>query len=663
MLNYLDVINEVGTVYLSSNTLEEADALHAALTRLQREVLLGSPNPENKKKAESLRWRALAKLCAIRYFCGGYLEENWTDLKACLDRGDAALLQLAIPRVTQTYQRLREVATVVHEVMQSAAEMILQVRDDEGRLATSSVELLLATRDAFEKKAERVRALGDTSALFDVASLYGIAAQTLNPAALALADLTEVTSWAEKMLYQLKEKETESFFRDFTSPLENEEGAKRFTFYQSFESRAGMTAKTVVLSSPLWDEVVLFVRGCVKDGSQGFLVMRASGFAGKTRGFLDLLLETLTKKGSNLLVSGLSDYRDDNKPYLLEQLMRYSVTGPNVFLVDQKGDGALYAECYDIAKRAEGLCGMDVSYKYLLLPSYREVVDELTERNLLDGEEYDELRRDMAFMGYVGLNEILARVAHGKRWKDVAKEISRAHAAESLIYRANIPTLDQFLDAGWQVCDTARSKEKPKKEFDYDTIRVANPENIRIILEQPISLFAKCGMVARYCMLCGDDVSVWADLSTEQKGERLTDASRLVAFLLNNQYSPEVRVVPEEEWTDPKAGGLCCDGGKRILYREKSCKNYTWTVKAVCHECYHGFQHTLENCGWFPWHWEELGVTKNHVNEWKYNTANYRSIGKGYVVYMIQTIEADARTFEEDCFQQSEDVYRTIDLR
>jgi hypothetical protein len=106
---------------------------------------------------------------------------------------------------------------------------------------------------------------------------------------------------------------------------------------------------------------------------------------------------------------------------------------------------------------------------------------------------------------------------------------------------------------------------------------------------------------------------------------------------------------------------LCCAGGKLIKYREKCVEDYEFTVKMICHECFHGFQNYAIDVQYAQWFWDDLGVTIGRVEQWRKNFSMY--CGKtNSLAYKVEIVECDANAFAEDCFRQGEEVWSAIDF-
>ena len=148
----------------------------------------------------------------------------------------------------------------------------------------------------------------------------------------------------------------------------------------------------------------------------------------------------------------------------------------------------------------------------------------------------------------------------------------------------------------------------------------------------------------------------------EVKTERIAEATKLVMRTLGIETVPKVEIV---ENVAGGAVGLCCDGGKRVLYKESHIGNLSGIANTVCHECYHAFQHFCIQAGWQEWYLSELFVTKGRIAEWQYNFSNYVTNSKGYSTYAVQIVESDARAFANDClgkYGSSDVILNAIDL-
>lgn len=654
MLQYEERIAHCHTFYCASCDKEQLEQLLPVLREME----------EKESVLAKIRIAAKALLCCIKakvlllsYCESDYAKEAYETLFAFLEE---ALISLADSSAVVTVRRLtvlKQAVVAFEDIMQDAVELVLLVRDENGVRSTSSVELMEQVLDKFLAKKQIADELPGVAAIFEEPAF-----KMDDPFAFVRGEIDEFVEWSKGELADMKTVSTEAFFAAHVSELQEIEDAGELKLSPSLYLCNEGEARTVVLSSPFLDEVTLFARAYSQKFGNSFLALDAAGFADCRPEFIGAVFSTLAAKGKDCLITGLCNYRSDNVFSLYEAIVRYTVAGHIALLHDTKGDRALYDAIYGYIKDQPGFSVMQVSYRFLRLPSFREFCEELEERGIVKETEYAELRENYAFAGYVGLNRIIYYAAAGRPWGDRIRELSLKHERLAQEYLRNVPTQEQLLDSAWRSLGLVRDGQKPKREFDYDTVRSANPANIKKILEADIDFFAKCGLIVKYCTLHGDDLSVWETLDAEELSIRMTEATQLISYLLQNQYSPIVEVVPDEEWTVKRAGGLCCDGGKLIKYKAAACRDYAWAIDAVCHECYHGFQHTLVSNGHLLWHWEELGVTENRVKEWHYNFDHYRDITAVVINYMVQVVEADARTFAADCMDKSARIYNAIDL-
>jgi len=637
-----------GTYHFSQDVNQLTDGVN----RLNDIILNQQPRQNFKQKAEALSYRLNAKICAIKYFDGGYLEEDYIALKETLTDLVAKSEQNGYAKTTELLQAVLSVAGVVRIAMEGAESEIYRVQDEEGNPTTTDKAELKAFAENFRRRASCLDALPDT------ANLFGERVKMKDVKACAVQDLLGFALWAEKAIEDQECRISEEFFKENLSALDDQSGLKFFDYFPAVPDKEKNTARTLVIMSPFDDEIILFARAVAKEKAIKFFIFNAQAFINQNEDAVCAIFKGLKARNVNLIIDGLSEYNAQNKRTIIENALLYSKSHGEVILIDNKGDKNVYDLAYEICKENEALSTTDVLYKYLTMPNYNFVVSELEERGMINGGEYSYVQNNLAFMGYVGLNTACSLFVQGREWKDTAKEISIAHESDCQTYLRRLPSQSQLIDIGWKRLQTGRNVVDKKGEFDYDSIKDVNVKNIKKILEHNSTLFAKCGLIVKYCLLAGDDVSAWKRVERKEREERVNNATRLVAHMLNCENDPEVRIIPKDEWTEKGAGGLCCDGGKRIIYREDCCDDVDWLVDAICHECYHSFQRTLQHQGWQEWHWSELGITEYRVPEWDYNFDKYKSSGESY---RIQVVESDARTFAKDCIMQGEERWHLID--
>ena len=632
-------LERANTIYYTSTDRAE---LAGAAAELEGLLAQGWLNARNRENAEALLWRVRAKELALAYFSEGYNEDDYAALSAFCAEKQPAAEERGYGNTAQLLARLSALAAAVHVIMQDAAAAAERVRTYGGQPATSSAEECAEVAALFAAKEEAAASLTE-EAPFGSVAFPDVKAELAE-------ELAKVRAFAQKLGEEIRLKDVASFRKDHAEPVGGEYAAFEFYPARSEEER---TAGAVVLCTPFFDEAVLFA---VKNTEGTVYRVAVSAFAGRGEEEIGKIFALFAKEGADLLIEGLPAYRGDRAP-VLAAAMRFGRGGRRAFLLDG-GSRALYGEALKAASAA-GLPAADISFTYLSVPLYEETADLLEERGMIGAEEREEVRRTMPFMGFVGLNLAVRAFVQKKDWRSVAAAHSAANAPLAAAYLAQLPSQGLLIDGGWgnfaeDVTDDTR------RSFDYDDIRTADQNNIRKIAEGGYTVFEQCGAIVRYCTLAGADSSVWETLSPAEKSERLSEATRLILRALGVQTETDVQVL--DELPVKGAGGLCCDGGKSILYRSDCVKNYEWTIDAVCHECYHAFQHMVMYGPWREWYWTDLGVTRGRKAEWLVNTGKKYFPNVGSPSYYVQVRESEARAFAKDCLRDADKIWNSLNF-
>ncbi len=653
IVNLRDSINKCNTVFCLSLSVIELEKAKNSL-----EGVLGDKDllPNLRENGEALLFRLSLKILALKYFNEGFTEEDYNLLIDYVKNNYSIAEGKGYGKTCQLLKAVEGLAIKVHEVMLGAIELVYGVHDFDGNLTTTDLAKLDEFTREFNKKREMALSLEDTPALF------GVQVKMIDVKATVVSAIDNELAWAKSNSNKLKLNISETFIEDCTESLDDAIGPKQFTYFPSMPEDSRINAKTIVLLSPLYDEIFLYVRAYAEKHKLNFVILNSGVFNGKDDKYVQSVFEMLADKGKSVVITGLNRYHDNNKNKLYENIIRYSKKGFTAFCIDDVGTRSVYDEAYEVAKTAESLTGLDVAYKYLTMPDYDGVIKEIEEKGMTTPADRAYVQKNMAFMGFVGLNLAVSLFNANKDWKQAVIDLSKEHEVVSNAYVKNIPSQIQFIDIAWVDLAIKAKEDKNQREFDYDSIRSVNVENVKKILELNESIMVKCGLITKYCCLAGEDSSIWQSLPIEEQEKRVNDATRLVCHLLCTENVPFVDIVPEKEWTEKSAGGFCCDGGKRIIYREDCVQDYAWLIDAICHESYHSFQHTLVGQGWRKWHLDELGVCSHRVYEWGYNFARYKDIGKSRDAYMIQIVEADTRIFAKNCITLSENKWHLLNL-
>lgn len=431
-------------------------------------------------------------------------------------------------------------------------------------------------------------------------------------------------------------------------------------YFPGEEYGEGGKAAAVILSTPILEDARLFAafnaapRGASGAGDRSnvnkklFLVY-AEGLSDKDGEFMSSLFDYAKRSGANCIIENCSALPEKSADELLKRAMFASKGGVRIFFTDNGGDASLYKKALDIASAAEGLSLSDISLEYISVPPFEQTKEEFERLEIAPVESAGEILKDMPFMGFCGLNALVkAHAAGDKNWRAIGRRFSSVHesAAKNYLLRLTAPYL--LIDPGWGDF-AAGGKREESGEFDYDAIGDVNRENIRLIVESNEQVFSKCGMAARYCTVGTDDRDVWGRLTREERQTRLLYAVRAVYQILRLPVSaalPEVEILDELE--NKTAGGLCYDGGKRIVFKESCTHGLDWTLDCIVHECFHSLQGKLTSGGWSEWYYNNLGISYGRVVQWIETRKIYNG-NTGSDVYRVHMYEGDARAFETDC--------------
>lgn len=643
MQTVTQTLERANTIYHTSvqkkALAEQAQALRALLAQ-------GWLNERNRENAEALLWRVQAKELALAYFTEGYNEDDYAALAAYCAEKQPEAEQKGYGNTAQLLERLGAFAARAHAVMADAAAEAARVRTYDWQSATSSEEECREVAALFAGKEKAAEALAE-----DGRALFGAAAFPSAGEEMA-AELAKVRTFAENRAAQLHGKDAEAFFAENARSLSDPYAAYEFFPARSAEERA--PAGVIVLCTPFADEAELFA--CKNAAGQAY-ALRAAAFAGRSDEEIEAVFSLCEGKGADLLLCGAERCRESTDA-VFRAALRAGRAGRKVFVLDTSGRRSLYDAALKAGKNS-GFSALDVSFVYLSMPLFEETALLFEENGMLGEGGREEVRKGMPFLGFVGLNRAVQAFAQHKDWISAAKAHSAENAPLAAPYLAALPTQGLLLDEGWGSF-SEDAEDDTRRAFDYDDIRAVDPKNIRRIVESGLTVFETCGAIVRYCTLAGEDSSVWPTLDAAVQSARLTEATKLIMRALGVPLVPEVEVLDELETKG--AGGLCCDGGKRVQYRRDCIKDYAWTVDAVCHECYHAFQHTVMYGPWKEWYWTELGVTKGRKAEWLVNTGGKYFSSVGSPSYLVQVRESDARAFAKDCLRDADKVWHTIDF-
>lgn len=650
MPTVIEIINGAYAVYLRSALSRELKEAAQSLTALLADEKMAKLiSAENRENAEFLSYKCGLKSYASAYFCEGYENDDFIALKSYVEEVAPVCDVKGYKKTGELLRRVLRYADVADKVLYDAVALRNRVFDSEGRCVAQNAEECRAVAKELNEKVSAAEKLELPEILFEAGVTFPkIKAQILT-------DLKGLIAAVERAARAFSAAKVDGILKTALQDITEKLSEKRLEYYPVVDTER--LARAIVLFTPFDEEAEILAWACA--GGNRIFSLQALALEGNDTDAVKAVFDEITARGGDLVIYGMPRFRDKNKDEFYREVMRFSKLGRRAYIVADDGTKKVYDEA---VKAAVGdLSPLDISLYYLSMPDFKQTVETMQELGMLsgDGEDIGFVRKNLPFTGFAGFNEAVKAFARQADWKKIAAERSQDNAPAANKYMLKLPRQALFIDGGWGNYHEDIVINKSKK-FDYDDIKIVNPDNIRKIMEGNFSLFQKCGMISTYCLLCGASASDWSGFSPETKGERLTEASKLVMRALGVPTVPIVEVL--EELSVSGAGGLCLDGGKRIVYKNSCVKDFDWTAKAVCHECYHAFQHYAMAEGWQDWYETELHVTPGRIDQWSYNYGKYRSINKDRDGYMIQLVESDARAFENDCLGKNESMGQILNL-
>ncbi len=652
MATIIEIINSAFGVYMKTCNREELTRAAESLEALfGNEAYAKAINDKNRENAQFLSIKIQLKIHAAEYFCAGYENADFLALKSYAESAAAKCKNLGFAKTGALCQSVLACADAADRIMFDAVALKLRICDYDDRCVAKDADECRQVSEELTKKITAAGALEFPKNIFtDGADFPDVKAQIVR-------DLTDLRATADKMIAAFSKAQAEEIMRTGAEDITEELNARHYEYYPTVG--ANRLARVITVCTPLGEEAEILAWACA--GGAKIYRVQALAFEGMESASVNAVFDEFARCGADCVIYGMPHFRKSNKSDFYRSLMRFGRMGRRVYLVADDGTRGVYDEALSAATGEYN--SLDVSFQYLSLPDFTQTIDIMQSLGMLkgDGSDIDEVRKNMPFMGFAGLNEAVKAFNAGVDWKKIAIERSQDNFTAAQKYMLRLARQALFIDGGWGNYHEDIVVHKTKS-FDYDDIRVVNPDNIRKIMEGNFTLFQKCGMISSYCLLCGSSAADWTELDIELKSERLTEASKLVMRALGVPIVPRVEVL--EELESKGAGGTCYEGGKRIVYKHSCVKDFDWTSKAVCHECFHAFQRYAENEPWQDWYETELHVTPGRIEQWRYNESDnrYRRIDKDREGYMIQILEADARAFENDCLGKNDSSGQILNL-
>lgn len=425
-------------------------------------------------------------------------------------------------------------------------------------------------------------------------------------------------------------------------------------------------AHVYVLHSPIKDEFRSFAFSFLNDQPNDFIYIDCKRIEELSKDDIMRLFVIVSNHHFNLIVENITEVKKKTQELLYTQFLDVGKKGLYVFIEDYTSNDDIYNKFMEIIRNNRGVYkSLDVSKKYLSMPIYDELIDLFISKGLVSDKTTREakiVKKDMQLIGFFGMNDILKFHLHSRDWIDYGRKLNFMNNNGMVNdFIRNLPNLSLFIDSSWE--PTFKVIERPTSnrfKFDYDALKELNPRNLEKIINLNADMYAKVGLLIDYCLLHFDDIQLsWDQISKEEMEERLTLAVRCVYALYGIDIEPTVEIVTRIKDND-SIKGICIDGGKKILFKKKACEDYDEIVQTVAHETFHSLQYKAITSPYSDWYFNEFGITKHRIEQWRINNScYYLSMNQyDYKYYRHQIYEADAFAFMKDCLQ-SYNPYRT----
>lgn len=636
MPTIIEIINTAYGVYINScDRAELSGAADSLAPLLEGGALSKAISAENRENAQFLQIKLRLKALAAEYFCQGYEHADFLALSDFCKSALSECAELGFKKTGELVSRVYKRAEEVDAVMADAVSLKGRLIDGDGRCVAKDAAECRAVSAALAGKITLIEGLNLPENIFSDGAFFP------NLKAQLTADIKELCAVADDTAAALSKEQVEGFMRTAAEDITEALSEKRYEYFPNVD--LSVLARALVLLTPFADEAELFA--AVYSGGNRLFKVQSLAFENVENAAVCEFFNALSSKGADVVIYGMPRFRAGNKSEFYRAVMNFCKGGRRAYIVADDGTRKVYDEA--LLSLGGGLTELDISFLYLSVPDFKQTCELLKELGVCDDESV--IKESLPFCGYAGLNEVIKAFNAGADWLKIAAEKTRInfHAAEKYMLKLSRQAL--FIDGGWGNFHEDIVVNKTKR-FDYDDIKAVNPENIRKIAESNFSVFEKCAAICYYCLLSGASADDWKGFPKELKAERITEATKLVMRALGVETVPKVEIVE-----NPAGGavGLCCDGGKLVLFKESHIGNLQGIADTICHECYHAFQHFCIQAGWRDWYLTELYVTRGRIAEWQYNFSNYLSNSKGYSTYAVQVVESDARAFASDCLGKS----------
>jgi hypothetical protein len=141
-------------------------------------------------------------------------------------------------------------------------------------------------------------------------------------------------------VHDLEEADARALLSDVLLPLTAE--AEKSEYYPEVSDEIHAYASVVVVSTPFFDELELFVSAYGKQNSTPVKVINLTPLSGKPAATRQVLFTSLARSKQVLAVRGIEHYKGDHAEIYRDILTYGKSTGQKVFILDEGGDKRVY---------------------------------------------------------------------------------------------------------------------------------------------------------------------------------------------------------------------------------------------------------------------------------------------------------------------------------
>ena len=672
-------------LYLQSDNIAELEEMYESLKNFVSMPVIkktAQSDPDRNLEfmiSESMLIQLGAKINVLKY-ARGFTETDYKVLEEYIAENIEIAENPTVEKVTASVNEAGETVLIkTHAPYTKAVRLLANIRDwaadlhvivrdagrdmdsitYEGDRATHDMDKVVKILDNFNKRLVEIENL--PFAMFPPECVIP------DVTAIARDALISTANKIRAMVASMEMGQMKELLGESASPITSAGGISEILYYDNKIAKSKSSASTFVISTPFEDEAMLCALATAEHFGIKMMRLSLSALSGRTADEISFFFDVLSAERGGFLITNIAELKEEKLDRAMIGIMRAGMSGSKMLVVDKVGDRTLFERFEELAEKTEGLSTIYVSHEFLKMPHCAGALSLLVEKGIINNteEDYARVKKKLPFMGYIGLNDLLS----GEQFA-IVETRSNQNRPLGVAYLSRLVTQSHLIDSDWgDFSKHVRFVEGERVVFDYDGFKPLDRQNIRAIIEKPgLSIFAKCGIAVKYCILAGDHFTAWERLDDAEKTERVNLATSVVSMLLNNAYAPKVEIFSVEEWrekakTDASYSsttvGLCINKGKLIHYRSDYLTSIHNCIRIICHECFHAFQHTAVDNKHAQWHFIELGVTEGRVDAWSKNFDKYIKSGDGY---FVEIVEADAEAFAYDCFRGEEGHWQDIDF-